>query len=231
MKLCPTCKRTYADESLTFCLADGSLLSAPYDPEATRRIPPSRITNAPTEVLPSNPNRSVPVIPSRRALPTYVIIALVALGVGGGIVALTSLRTKVNPSDRPSAINQSRASNDSISSPTTSPERKSELEPTSTPTLGETRSSTITRPQQSSSGTWFVILGSFPMSEYEKAKQRLETIKGLGYDATIIDTGNYPGLRRGLWAVVMGPYSKSNAKSAATQMKSIRSDAYAKSGW
>jgi hypothetical protein len=38
MKRCPTCNRTYADETLTFCLADGSLLSASYDPEATQVI-------------------------------------------------------------------------------------------------------------------------------------------------------------------------------------------------
>jgi len=35
MKTCPTCKRTYIDETFTFCLEDGSLLSASYDPEST----------------------------------------------------------------------------------------------------------------------------------------------------------------------------------------------------
>ena len=39
MKSCPTCKRTYADDTLTFCLADGALLSAPYDPHATQILP------------------------------------------------------------------------------------------------------------------------------------------------------------------------------------------------
>ena len=38
MKECPQCKRTYADETLAFCLADGALLSAPYDPNATLRL-------------------------------------------------------------------------------------------------------------------------------------------------------------------------------------------------
>lgn len=43
MKSCPTCKRTYADDTITFCLVDGAILSAPYDPQATRpydREPP-----------------------------------------------------------------------------------------------------------------------------------------------------------------------------------------------
>jgi hypothetical protein len=51
MKRCPACNRTYSDEAMTFCLADGSLLSAPYDSPDTLRIPASRNT-APTEVLP-----------------------------------------------------------------------------------------------------------------------------------------------------------------------------------
>lgn len=38
MKQCPQCSRTYADKSIAFCLADGALLSAPYDPDATQRI-------------------------------------------------------------------------------------------------------------------------------------------------------------------------------------------------
>ena len=39
MKKCPQCQRTYADETLAFCLADGALLSAPYDPNATLVLP------------------------------------------------------------------------------------------------------------------------------------------------------------------------------------------------
>lgn len=42
MKKCPQCSRTYADETLSFCLEDGALLSAAYDPQET---------NSPTSVL------------------------------------------------------------------------------------------------------------------------------------------------------------------------------------
>lgn len=50
MKSCPTCNRTYPDETLAFCLVDGSILSAPYDPQAT--LPPTRVTTPPpTEIL------------------------------------------------------------------------------------------------------------------------------------------------------------------------------------
>ncbi len=52
MKACPTCKRTYADETLSYCLVDGSILSAPYDPHDTVRIHAPRATDpAPTEIM------------------------------------------------------------------------------------------------------------------------------------------------------------------------------------
>lgn len=35
MKQCPTCSRTFTDESLSYCLDDGSLLSAAHDPDVT----------------------------------------------------------------------------------------------------------------------------------------------------------------------------------------------------
>jgi hypothetical protein len=39
MKRCPECNRTYSNESFSFCLADGALLSAPYDSDATLALP------------------------------------------------------------------------------------------------------------------------------------------------------------------------------------------------
>lgn len=35
MKRCPICNRTYSEDLFSFCLADGSLLSAPYDLQKT----------------------------------------------------------------------------------------------------------------------------------------------------------------------------------------------------
>jgi hypothetical protein len=63
MKACPTCERTYADETLTFCLVDGSVLSAAYDPHETLHLPAPRSTD-PTPTLPST-------IQSPQALPLY----------------------------------------------------------------------------------------------------------------------------------------------------------------
>jgi hypothetical protein len=51
MKSCPTCNRTFED-TLSYCLVDGSILSAPFDPHATIRIPEVRKAEpSPTEVF------------------------------------------------------------------------------------------------------------------------------------------------------------------------------------
>jgi hypothetical protein len=49
MKSCPTCNRTYPDDTLAFCLVDGSVLSAPYESEPDKSRPSSRSTT--TEIL------------------------------------------------------------------------------------------------------------------------------------------------------------------------------------
>ena len=62
MKSCPSCNRTFSDDTITFCLVDGSILSAPYDPASTKSSAPTADTNAPaTEVL--NPGASLESLP------------------------------------------------------------------------------------------------------------------------------------------------------------------------
>lgn len=72
MKRCPTCHRTYADDAFTFCLEDGTLLSAPYDPEK-KQEPISTIQSSgppPTAVLPSAPTSSEQAETKPTPLPT-----------------------------------------------------------------------------------------------------------------------------------------------------------------
>lgn len=46
MKRCPACNRDYADETLSFCLEDGSVLSVLDDPDKTLQIFPARETDS-----------------------------------------------------------------------------------------------------------------------------------------------------------------------------------------
>jgi hypothetical protein len=89
MKTCPTCNRTYADESLTYCLADGSLLSAPYDPEVTQRLhlPPSS-NSAQTEVLLSNSQSGKKT--SNSSLKYIVLVILILIAAVGLMVWFNS---------------------------------------------------------------------------------------------------------------------------------------------
>jgi hypothetical protein len=115
MKQCPTCNRTYADDSITFCLADGALLSASYDSGATQRIP-ARLTNPPpTEVLTAQPPLPTEVLP--HYLPQtqpvrasnsskYLLAALLLILVVGGILTVVLLNQK-----RESASSSTNSSN------------------------------------------------------------------------------------------------------------------------
>jgi hypothetical protein len=107
MKQCPTCARTYADDTTTFCLDDGSLLSAPYDSNATLQIPGRDTSPPPTLVMPgyppstqSTPYYSQPAQPigqkSRAKL--YTVISLLVLVVGVGIFAAVKLSQNSQPS-------------------------------------------------------------------------------------------------------------------------------------
>jgi len=61
MKSCPTCKRTYPDDNLAFCLMDGAVLSAPYDSANAERDEAARGSNARrTEVMNPPPKRVEP---------------------------------------------------------------------------------------------------------------------------------------------------------------------------
>ncbi|HVG35234.1 MAG TPA: YARHG domain-containing protein [Pyrinomonadaceae bacterium] len=104
MKQCPTCHRTYTDDALVYCLDDGSVLAAVYDPQATQIIaPPRRTDPMPTAVFipPTQPAQQPPPpsfapvqpqpVPPRQGVNpavVYVLVALLALLVGGGVVAL-----------------------------------------------------------------------------------------------------------------------------------------------
>ena len=65
MKHCPTCNRTF-DDTMSFCLVDGTILSAPFDPHVTHQNAAARQTDpAPTEILKSAANIDDPT-PTRQ---------------------------------------------------------------------------------------------------------------------------------------------------------------------
>jgi len=77
-KICPVCKRTYDDETLNFCLDDGSILSVPDDPEKTQQIFPPPVTDSiltkvsyPSAKQPADTQPFVPTLASPQIPPNY----------------------------------------------------------------------------------------------------------------------------------------------------------------
>jgi hypothetical protein len=143
MKQCPQCNRTYADDSITFCLADGALLSASYDPNATQRIP-ARLTNPPpTEVFTAQPLPTEvmpPYLPQAQgARPNnsskYLLAALVLILVVGGILALVLLNRK-EPSASYSMYSSNAAGNTSANANVKPTETRAPTDYLHTPWLG-----------------------------------------------------------------------------------------------
>lgn len=95
MKQCPTCHRTYSDDSLTYCLDDGSVLFTQDEPQGTQRLPSPRVTSqSPTEVLSSHQPLSQPPRQANGRWPIYILVALLCIVIGGALLALLSLGYK-----------------------------------------------------------------------------------------------------------------------------------------
>jgi hypothetical protein len=102
MKRCPTCNRTFTDDSLSFCLDDGAPLlsvgdapsSGSFDPNATMRYTEARDTSQPTEVYrPSSPPSSQVVSPTWSPGPTTAVpparkSSILPWIIGGGVLLL-----------------------------------------------------------------------------------------------------------------------------------------------
>ena len=103
MKRCPSCRRRYSDDSLNFCLDDGStLLAEPVSdptlisPTMAAPLTPARITSSPSQ----SPT------PSHRWVLLAVIVLLAVL-LGGGAVALLY---RINKWDSPNVERTSTTS-------------------------------------------------------------------------------------------------------------------------
>jgi cytoskeletal protein RodZ len=167
MKRCPTCRRRYSDDSLNFCLDDGSSLFAEPDSEPTLISPtvaapltPARITSSPSQAPKSS---------NRWAL--LAVIILLAVMLGGGAVALLYRITKW---DSP---NDERTSRTSPATPETKASESAPARPNSPgPTPASARVPNL-------SGEWSLV------NTIEATSYPLYANLRLGYHLTISQTG------------------------------------------
>ena len=112
MKRCPSCGRRYSDDSLNFCLDDGSTLRAEPDSEPTLIAPTVSAPLTPARIT-SSPSQS-PTSSHRWMLLTIIVLLAVMLG-GAGVALLyrinnwdspnvdkTSTTSPVTPETKPS---------------------------------------------------------------------------------------------------------------------------------
>jgi len=222
MKQCPVCSRTFSDDTLVYCLDDGSVLANSYDPGATQRMPSPRSTNSPAFTPP--PQRS------NKWLIVLLTSVLLVFVVGAGAVILwLSLRDKTNgPQDSTASQTSSNLSgrdtassnNDkdsSASSPETSPSWKLVgVWRTNVEELGVNTEITYTfladgsskmvfkttgkRQPETDSGTWQYSEGVLyeRFSNGVSGKGKIEWIDDDTFEITIVDNGvpAYNGLKR-----------------------------------
>lgn len=119
MKRCPSCKRRYSDDSLNFCLDDGSTLLVEPDSEPTLIAPTVAASSAPARIT-SGPSQSS--TSSYRWILLAVIVLLAVL-LGGGAVALLY---RINKWD---SSNDERASKTSAT-PETKPSESTSIKST-----------------------------------------------------------------------------------------------------
>jgi hypothetical protein len=79
MKKCPRCTRTYADDTLAYCLDDGSALVPGHDPQETLRIPAAHHTDW---------SASPPEHHSASKLPIIILATLLVVGLFAGAIGL-----------------------------------------------------------------------------------------------------------------------------------------------
>ncbi len=142
MKICPTCRKTYSDDGLNFCLDDGSVLTL-----GGEQLPETVMINQPRFTDPNTAIGNGPGIqstygnqaaysmqPQKKSSKTWIwvlgILGLLVLICGGGFAAffvyVASLDTaNVSPSPKPSA---SPSGTRSTQSPTPTPFEKSEVQ-------------------------------------------------------------------------------------------------------
>jgi hypothetical protein len=135
MKQCPTCKNTYTDDSLAFCLSDGTALVSSQTEEVTQQISaannPIRVNIAPE----TSPNAFTPAFqqPQLKGGKGWLIgllvgLFLLAVAVIGGVGALVYMK---NGEVKPVAVIENKVDNKSVAN--TQPVANS-----ATPTLDET---------------------------------------------------------------------------------------------
>ena len=77
---------------------------------------------------------------------------------------------------------------------------------------------------------WLVVAGTY--KQRDNAETKMQRLEPLGLAAQVIETRDYPNLREGFFAVVLGPFeTEAKAREQLNLVTGTVKDAYVKSGW
>lgn len=202
MKSCPNCNRTYADDTLTFCLVDGAILSAPFDPQATLRMPAARTTNPPpTEISPAAASQK-PLAQTRQSSPVKFIAIAAAAILAGGVITFLVLNSRraatgsttqtAKPSNSPTPVSEKTQT--AQPSPTSSIANSASKLPTFTGSIGDSEGKEKFFDFLSTNERKLVNI-DVNLSDEQMAQVKdypLENKKGLYVDLTYKDDEGFP---------------------------------------
>ncbi len=77
-------------------------------------------------------------------------------------------------------------------------------------------------------GSWAVVVGSYPRDQRWKADDRVNWLRRRDIQAVAVNTNDYGNLRDGLWAVIVGPTTRTAANVQLRRVKRYVGDAYVK---
>ncbi len=133
MKQCPRCNRSYMDDTLSYCLDDGSVLIRKQDPQATQVSPfPTLVAPPPTAPYGAQPPMQASAQPApRQGFPLWAVGAMVlaALVVGLSIGAFiyqsygppSTDTASAQPTPRPMRFNSASPTPTATATPTPQP--------------------------------------------------------------------------------------------------------------
>ena len=190
MKQCPSCNRTFSDDTLVYCLEDGSALANTYDTSATQIMPSPRVTSPP----PPESARYNPPPPQPPQQRSYMwLIALLASGLllffvaAGAVLAWINLRDTNRAQDQTVSPASQSATNQNQRDATNSNPSKKDKDSSS--------SLTETSPSSKLVGVWRT-----KVSELGNNEEITYTFLADGTSSVVLkDTKGRTGTDHGTW--------------------------------
>jgi cell division septation protein DedD len=218
--ICSNC-RSEVPIGYRFCLQCGSSISEP--PPTVRWDAHLKDTTA------TNRTTTGHSLPQTGAPAWRLLLYMVcgALSIFGGLVLYNMYQGKSSNQEAKQVTPDAVRNDNSIGTMT---QDRAEKPQPSVPPIQKTSPgpsySSSTASSASGEKIWYVMLGGYKEPNWDRAELRLNYFQQQGYKAYIVETNDYQNFDPELHAIVMGPYTKNEAESMASQLRPLQPDVY-----